>query len=147
VITDHLRDVCRPFGVDICLKDPEQETLSDESEPNCEKYFLTVEGDDQPGILRHISGRLAEQQIDITDLYGIRDEKQKAFRIVLGLAVPDSVDVAQLQQQFQATLSQTFHLSVSFEHEEQLVRNHDALPGRVIPSVLKSPTAMDDPTA
>ncbi len=136
VIIDHLSDVCRPFGVDICLKDPAVETLKDDADGDFEKYFLTVEGDDQPGILRHISGRLAEQRIDINDLYGIRDDAQGAFRIVLGLAVPTTVDVTQLKQHLTA-LGQSLDLSMTFEHERQIVPNSDALPGRLASSILR----------
>ena len=59
VTIDHIRGVCRPFGVEVNLKDPKVETLQELPNEGTEKYFLTAEGEDKPGIIRHISAARA----------------------------------------------------------------------------------------
>ncbi len=96
VIIDHIRGVCRPFGVEVNLKDPKAETLQELPNEGTEKYFLTAEGEDKPGMIRQISARLAQEEIDITDVFARRAENGKTFVMVMELAVPNGVDALAL---------------------------------------------------
>ena len=92
MIIDHIRGVCRPFGVEVSLKDPKLETLQESPSDGIEKYFLTAEGEDKPGMIRQISARLAQEEIDITDVFARRADNGKTFVMVMELAVPGGVD-------------------------------------------------------
>jgi len=101
VIVDHIRAVCRPFGGDVVLKDPADELLLDEPSPPSltENYLLRMSGKDTPGVLRRVSLRMAQEGIDITDLYGERDDQAGVFASCLQLAVPLGTDVARLHRE------------------------------------------------
>src|SRR3954449_5798107 len=73
VIVEHIRGVCRPFGVEVSLKDPSLETEHNSATADgADKYYLTAEGEDKPGMIRQISARLAQEGIDITDVFARR---------------------------------------------------------------------------
>ena len=118
VILDHLRDACRPFGGEICLKDPDVEELREDREGEYRTYYLTVEGKDRPGVLRRISSRLAERQIDITDLYGVREDESQTFHAAMGLAIPAGVQTKPLQDDLQQ-LGQSLGLSFRLYDERE----------------------------
>jgi glycine cleavage system transcriptional repressor len=100
VIVDHIRAVCRPFGVEVMLKDPAEELLSEPvvERPASQQYLLRMSGDDRPGVLRRVSHRLAQEGIDVVDLYGERQEPAGTFISCLQLSVPQGVDVATLRR-------------------------------------------------
>jgi glycine cleavage system transcriptional repressor len=97
VIVGHLEGLCRQFGVNVFLHDPERETESGEALEAGERYILTLTGGDAPGIVATISGRLAREGIDISDLRGARRDDGKSFALLLELAIPARVDLALLQ--------------------------------------------------
>ena len=102
VIVDHIRDVCRPYAIEVCLKDPTQETLQQESPDETSMYSMSLTGRDAPGVLRQITSRLAEEEIDINELYATRtNDDQSAeqdFVIIMEFAVPQGVDDGTLQR-------------------------------------------------
>lgn len=105
VIVDHIRAVCRPFGGDVILKDPSEEPVLDGADvavPTT-KYYLRMGGEDRPGVLRKVSLRMAQEGIDITDLYGERDDAVGRFASCLELAVPSGADVSRVQRDLIAT--------------------------------------------
>lgn len=130
VIVDHIRGVCQPFGVEVCLKDPAKEKLQAEAAGGGEKYFLTLSGHDTPGIVKQISGRLAEEQIDITDLYAVRNPCEGSFVMILELAVPLGVDAFRLQTELES-LGQTIGLAATLQHENIFAATNDPRPVRV----------------
>lgn len=107
VIVDHIRAVCRPFGGDVILKEATDDYLLNDAAVDVPvtKYFLWVSGEDRPGVLRRVSLRLAQEGIDITDLYGERDDAASRFASCLELAVPVGANVnnvyRDLNQQYQ----------------------------------------------
>ena len=135
VIVDHIRDVCRPYGIEVCLKDPEQETLMDEPESPTEKYFLTVTGQDQPGIMRQISSRLAQDEIDITDLYAVSGNAEHSFVMVMELSVSADVDTLSLQTELEK-LGKSIGMSAVLKHESIFAATNEPHPLRA--SLLKS---------
>lgn len=130
VIVDHIRDVCRPFAVEVSLKDPAQETPSEQPAGGVEKYFLAITGDDKPGIIRQITARLAQEGIDISDLYAIRSDKDRAFVMVMELAVPLGLDALVLQSELEQ-MGRSVGLSASMQHENIFIATNDPRPVRV----------------
>jgi glycine cleavage system transcriptional repressor len=98
VIVDHIRDIGRPYGIEVCLKNPAQEALPDDAPAPSAPHFLVMTGYDQPGLIRRLSARLAQDGIDITDLCGLRDEQRQSFVIAMELAVPLTAEVPLLRR-------------------------------------------------
>jgi glycine cleavage system transcriptional repressor len=106
VIIDHIQAVCRPFGGDVILKDPGEDPLLEDAPSlplETTKYFLRMAGEDRPGVLRKVSLRMAQEGIDITDLYGERDDAAGRFASCLELAVPYGADVNGVNRDLNAT--------------------------------------------
>lgn len=131
VIVDHIRGVCQQFGVEVNLKNPDEETLQEEYSVGTEKYFVTVTGRDRPGILREISSRLSREEIDITDLYGHHNEDE-SFVMIMELAVPPSADAVTLQRELDE-LGRSAGLTATLQHENIFVATHDPRPVRLKP--------------
>jgi glycine cleavage system transcriptional repressor len=101
VIKSHLEGVCRPFGVEVILKDPALEPLQQAPPQGTETYLLTLTGHDTPGVMARISARLAREQIDITDLHGVRRDGDRSFVMTLKLAVPPGVDLPAMRAEIE----------------------------------------------
>jgi len=130
VIIDHMRDIGRPYGLQVSLKDPDGEELQDDKPDGTERCFLTVTGHDEPGVIRQISGRLSTEGIDITDLYALRKENDRSFVMVLELAVPPGVDALSLQDDLEQ-LGSEVGLSASMQHENIFLATNDPRPVRM----------------
>ena len=130
VIVEHLRDACRPFGVEVILKDPDQEPLAEPSLEGIEKYFLTLTGHDAPGITARITGRLAREQIDITDLYGITQGPDRSFVMIMELAIPSGVDALALQRELEQ-LGKPVGLMATLQHENIFAATNDPRPVKI----------------
>lgn len=87
VIVDHIRDIGRPYGLEVCLKDPDTEAVQDQPADETEAYYLRITGRNQPGTMRLVAARLAQDGVDIADLYAIRNQADE-FEMVLEIAVP-----------------------------------------------------------
>ena len=92
VIGDHLRDIGRPYGLEVVIKDPAQEQLEVDADPSTETLYMTLSGQNQPGMMRQIASRLAQDGIDICDVYATRNGESGAFRILLQLVIPAATD-------------------------------------------------------
>jgi glycine cleavage system transcriptional repressor len=130
VIVDHIRGVCRPFGVEVNLKDPAEEPLQDLPAEGSEKYYLTAEGQDKPGMVRQISARLAQEGIDITDVFARRAEVGQTFVMVMQLAVPKGVDALALQREL-VQLGSAVGLTAALQHEDIFTATNDPRPVRI----------------
>jgi glycine cleavage system transcriptional repressor len=130
VIVDHIRGVCRPFGVEVNLKDPDEEPLQESPAEGSEKYYLTAEGQDKPGMVRQISARLAQEGIDITDVFARRAEEGQTFVMVMELAVPKGVDALALQREL-VQLGSAVGLSAALQHEDIFTATNDPRPVRI----------------
>jgi len=130
VIVDHIQGVCQPYGVQVCLKELEQDALQDDSGQGVERYFLTVSGNDTPGVIRQIATRLEQESVDITDLYAVRDTDEGSFAMVMELAVPAGVGALELQKELEE-MGQEFGLSAGMQHENIFIATHDPKPVRL----------------
>ena len=110
VVVDHIRGICRPFGGDVIIKDPQIEKLQSETDQECWNGQLSLMGEDKPGTMRRITARIAQDGIDIISLHAARsDDGQYLFD--MSLSIPDVVDTARLEEDLSG-LVQTVTLSV-----------------------------------
>jgi glycine cleavage system transcriptional repressor len=130
VIVEHIRGVCRPFGVEVSLKDPGQEVMQDPPPGGVERYYLTAEGADKPGMIRQISARLAQEAIDITDVFARRAEDGRMFVMIMELAVPVGVDALALQRELEE-LGTAVGLTAALQHEDVFTATNDPRPVRL----------------
>uniref|UniRef100_A0A7C4QMW4 ACT domain-containing protein n=1 Tax=Schlesneria paludicola TaxID=360056 RepID=A0A7C4QMW4_9PLAN len=121
VIVDHIRDVCRPFGVEVMLQDPQADAVVESlgDRPPSQQYLLRLAGTDRPGVLRRVSHRLAQDGIDVIDLYGERQDQFGTFTSCLQLDVPQGVDVATLHRDLDQMLRPE-GIAVSLFHDRVL---------------------------
>jgi glycine cleavage system transcriptional repressor len=112
VIVDHLRDIGRPYGLEVVLKDPALETFQQEIEPGTVTYYLTLSGTNEPGLMRRISARLAQEQIDILHLYAVCENG--TFKMIIQVAVPPSADLESLRNSLK-TLNEAVPTSVQIQ--------------------------------
>jgi glycine cleavage system transcriptional repressor len=125
VIVEHIQAVCRPFGGVVTLKDPEEDTAMGLTPPvpgtgeEETPYLLRITGSDRPGVLRRVAHRLAQDGIDVVDLYGIRHDEDQTFVTCLQLAVPVGVNVVFLQKDLDQMLGGE-GLSVGLFHDDVL---------------------------
>jgi len=97
VIRDHLKGLGRPYGLEAVIKDPEKEELAEHRNGDYDEYLLSISGRNQPGMIKQVSSRLAQDGIDIKKLYAIKHEaKDSPFTMELQLHVPIGIDPAAL---------------------------------------------------
>ena len=102
IIRDHLMDVCRPFGIEIGLKDPAKELNSENNGSLCRTYALRLGGQNQPGALRKLSSVISMRRIDITGMHAIRTTDGDGFEMVMKIAVPADCSVEELLRELHA---------------------------------------------
>lgn len=95
IVSDHIRDLCRPFAVEVRVSEFEIATAA----VPVSRYMLTVRGNDQPGMLRLLSTKLSELGIDIQNLYAERCERDETFSMELELAIPTAANIALVSEQ------------------------------------------------
>jgi glycine cleavage system transcriptional repressor len=145
-IIDHLRGDCRPFGVEVNLKDPQLAKPQELPDAATEKYFVTAEGEDKSGIIHQIAARLAEQEIDITDVFARRPENGNTFVIVMELAVPVGIDALALHRELEE-LGSAVGLSAALQHEDIFSATNDPRPVRLSMRLRRSVAPKSDPPA
>ncbi|MCP4171398.1 MAG: ACT domain-containing protein [Fuerstiella sp.] len=96
VITDHLQDTCRPFGIDVNLKVPATERIECPDPVSAKLHSLRVGGDNQPGVLRELSSAISIRGIDIAGMHAIRARNGKGFEMVMKIVVPDGFSLQSL---------------------------------------------------
>ena len=101
VIVDHIRDIGRPYGIEVCLKNPEEEILESDPKHPVEWQIATMTGRDAPDTLRRITARLAQDGIDIIHMHALRNEDNCSFSMRMKLTIPQGVDVLQLQRELE----------------------------------------------
>lgn len=93
VIKDHLFHVGRPYEMDALIR-PIQ-ILPDSREAAGKRYFLTVNGQDAPGVVRTISAMLAQELVDIEQMHASPDAPG-TFSMLMVLTMPETVDLLSL---------------------------------------------------
>jgi len=93
VIVSHLQDVCRPFGIDVNLRDPVTERPGGNGSPGDRFHTLRVGGDNQPGVLRELSSAISMRRIDIAGMHAVETRRGEGFEMVMKIAVPADFDL------------------------------------------------------
>ncbi len=123
VVHDHLYDACRPFDASITVRDSGETAEATAEQGQTQAWYLTIDGPDQPGLMGHISAKLAARKIDIRESYGCRDE-QEGFFLVLKLAVPPNVDGDGFRTEL-AELGRKWRLTVNVYEERDALETKD----------------------
>ena len=93
VITDHLQDTCRPFGVEISLKEADAAKSSAREQTPSRMFALRLGGENQKGVLRELSSAISMRRIDIAGMHAIRTKNGDGFEMVMKIVVPDEFDM------------------------------------------------------
>ncbi|MEO1998651.1 MAG: ACT domain-containing protein [Planctomycetaceae bacterium] len=96
VVRAHVEDTCRPFGIDVALKNPKQDGLPSQSVDLPDVHILRMGGDNHSGVLRELSTVISMYQADIVGMRAIRVDLSGGFELVMKVAVPRGFDVAPL---------------------------------------------------
>ncbi len=103
LIRDHLQDVCRPFAIDLSVRDPEaQLPVYTAAVQDTRAFRLRVGGRNQPGFLQLLSQLMARLDIDITGMHAVRTAESGDFEMILKLALPATVSPDDLLQEIEA---------------------------------------------
>ncbi len=117
VIIDHISGVARPFEAAVTVRLPNPgDDLDLRPPPPTERFFLTVHGDDTPGLIRQVTSRLAAESIEIADLYATREDVGGPVMMIFELAVPEQADLAPLRGELES-LGNHDGLTVELQHE------------------------------
>jgi len=97
VVRDHLQDACRPFDIELSIRDPSSQLpIYNAATANTKQFRLRIGGRNQPGALLRLSQVMSLKGIDITGMHALRTEEGRAFEMVLKLAVPQDCTVESL---------------------------------------------------
>jgi len=103
IIRGHLQDVCRPFGIELSVRDPAaQIPVHVAASTGTRQFRLRIGGRNEPGVLRSLSQIIARRGIDITGMHAVRTEEGGAFEMILRLALPNNFNDDQLLQEIEA---------------------------------------------
>jgi len=115
VIRDHIQDTCRPFGIDVGVKDPAQEIQADVSGEVRAVHTLRIGGENRPGVLRSLSTAISVQRIDIVGMRAVRVGEHN-FEMVIRIAVPTEFDLPGLQRELESS-SEGMSLTVDLKSD------------------------------
>ena len=102
-VVRHLQDACRPFGIDLAIRDASvQLTAHNAAHAGTRSFRLRIGGRNQPGALRRLSQMMSMKGIDITGMHAVRTEEGQAFEMVLKLAVPQDSTVENLLKELES---------------------------------------------
>ncbi len=87
-----------------------------------ESFVITVIGEDQPGTIFRVSSYLAEKGVNITDLYG--DRQQNRFVLVSQVQVPPQWNIAMLQADLEH-IGEQMGFTVRMQHENVFVATNE----------------------
>lgn len=103
IIRDHLQDACRPFGIELVLRELDAPAAAPvEYAAGTSHYRLRLGGRNEPGVLRRLSQIMARHSVDITGMHAERSEDGHSFEMIQRLALPAGVDPLVLQQEVES---------------------------------------------
>lgn len=119
VIKEHLLQVGRNYEMAVLIR----ELLEDEADmiSTDSTYYLTVNGQDAPGVVRVISGMLAQMLITIESL-SARPSSASTFSMVMRLSISDTTDLQELIDELDI-FSTLNSLEISLLTEEDYFRS------------------------
>ena len=93
VVRSHVADTCRPFGINVGLKNPEQDGFPGPSVDFPDIHTLRMGGDNHPGVLQELSTVISRHQADIVGMRAVRVHHGDGFEMVMKVAVPREFDI------------------------------------------------------
>lgn len=96
VVRSHIEDTCRPFGIDVGLKCPQQDGISAPSSELPAIHTLRIGGDNHPGVLRELSTVISMHQADIVGMRALRVDHRNGFEMVMKVAMARGEEVSGL---------------------------------------------------
>jgi len=116
-LADRLAHVSNQLGLSVHLQDlrPEEasETRSDQS-----KHLIHVYGADRKGIVHRISRHLADQSVNITNLYTeVIHHDRPLYVMLIEVEVPPFVDISRLQEDL-AAIGRAIEVQVSMKPKD-----------------------------
>ena len=93
VIIDHLQDACRPFGIEVSLKEVGKQHVDSEEDARLSHFSLRLGGENQKGVLKELSSAISMRRIDIAGMHAVRTRGGKGFEMVMKIAVPPDFDM------------------------------------------------------
>lgn len=98
VIRDHLQDACRSFHTEVGVNEVPAGTGRPEARdvPPVRLHVLRLGGDNQPGVLRELSGLISMSRIDITGMHAVRVRGGRGFEMIMKIAIPADTDTEKL---------------------------------------------------
>ena len=99
VVSAHVTDACRPFGINVALRNPQQDELPGFPVDLADIHILRMGGDNHPGVLRKLSTVISRQQADIVGMRAVRIDQRDGFEMVMKVAVPKDFDVSSLLEE------------------------------------------------
>ncbi len=114
VIRDHLLNAGRAYEMEVLIRDmPSKESYQIQSG---ERFFLSVTGNDAPGVVRAICALLAQQLVDIQRMYAV-PVSSKSFSLVMQVNIPDRSQSDNLARELES-FGAINGLDIILQHEE-----------------------------
>lgn len=112
-LLDELKPVCDRMSLTLSIRHLSR-TEGDRKTSSGELCQITVYGADQPGIVFHVTNRLAEHGINIMDLNTklVGPETDPVYVMMLEAVLPDGVELLQIEQML-ATLKEQLHVETA----------------------------------
>lgn len=93
LVRAHVEDACRPFGIDVGLKNPLTDEIPTPSIDVPAIHTLRMGGRNHPGVLRELSTVISMHQADIVGMRAVRVDHSDAFEMVMKVALPQDGDI------------------------------------------------------
>ncbi|MCH2211400.1 MAG: ACT domain-containing protein [Fuerstiella sp.] len=96
VVRAHIEDACRPFSIDVGLRNPEQDVRRSSSVDLPDVHTLRIGGDNHRGVLGVLSTVISMHEADIVGMRAIQSDQGDGFEMVMKVTVPRHSDIAPL---------------------------------------------------
>lgn len=130
VIVEHIQGIAKPFEMEVTVRELAAENVAHPPEETSDRFYLTLNGFDSPGLIRQVTSRLAGEGISITDLYAVREGRGEPVVMIFELAVPENADLAPLRANLEE-LGEPEELTAVLEHESVFTTANTPRPVRI----------------
>ncbi len=96
VVRAHVEDTCRPFGIEVGLKNPNADGIPAPTLDVPTIHTLRMGGQNHPGVLHELSAVISVHQVDIVGMRAVRVDDSNSFEMVMKIALPRDGDIAAL---------------------------------------------------
>jgi len=96
IVRAHVEDTCRPYGIEVGVKNPVQDGLPAKTDALPAVHTLRIGGSNHPGVLQELSTVISMHQADIVGMRAVRVEDSDGFEMVMKVAVPREFEIGSL---------------------------------------------------